>query len=396
MTSTSLHSFTAKTQAGLEQVLADELTALGAREVTVQKRAVAFEGDQEIMVRANLWSRTAISILKEITQFDFDGKEAFYEQIKQIPWHSYFSVDNAIAVHAIANRSPLFTNTLFLAQLTKDAIADRFRDECGRRPDVDTASAGARIHVYVQENHCIVSLDSSGDPLFKRGYRRATGVAPLNEVLAAGLILLSGWDKRSIFMDPMCGSATFSIEAALMATNTAPGLYRKSFGFSHWNDYNPELFNRMKEEANAQQRPLETRILASDVSGKDLDTARQNILVAGFTGRIQVQRNDFFFYEPPRDQGWVLLNPPYDMRLTKKDLPEFYKQIGNTLKRNYAGYKAGIITEGEAGLKYTGLKPSSKTVVYNGPIECRFAQYDLFEGFRKEHVMKQRAKRPRL
>ncbi len=389
-------TLTAKTFTGLEQVLAQELTDLGATGVRTQTRAVAFEGDQEMIIKANLWCRTAVSILREIAKFSFEDKDDYYGQLRQIPWDQYFSVDKTMSINALAQKTPFFNNTLFLAQLTKDAIVDHFRDLCDKRPDVDTAHAQVRVHVYIYEKECIVSLDTSGDALFKRGYRRATGLAPLNESLAAGLILLSGWDKKAAFVDPMCGSATFSIEAAMMASNTAPGLLRKAFGFSHLNDYEPELFLQCRQHAKDQQKPIENIILASDISGKDLDSARQNVMVAGFTGQIQVQRNDFFSFHPPGEEGWVLINPPYDHRLVKSDLPAFYKMIGNTLKRYYAGYRAGIITEGEAGLKHTGLKASSKTTVFNGAIECRFVQYDLFVGYHKEHVMQKKARRPRL
>lgn len=390
------HILTAKTLTGLEEVLAAELKALGANEVSVQNRAVAFRGDTSLILRANLWSRTALSILREVGRFRFDSKESFYEQMRQLPWNTLFSAGKTMAVYAQAHRTEVFSNTLYLAQLTKDAMADAFRETTGRRPDVDTRDPQLRIQVYVLGDECAVSLDSSGDPLFRRGYRKAGGVAPMNEVLAAGLISLSGWDGQSPFLDPMCGSATFAVEAALMATNTAPGLLRKSYGFMHWPDYEPALFEQLKAEALDKRTPLRAVIQASDISGKALGDARRNILTAGFTGDIRVQRGDFFTHQPSAGPGWVMLNPPYDRRLGTRDLPGFYERIGNVLKRQYAGYHAGIISEARPGLRYVGLKPLKQVTVFNGPIECRFALYELFQGKHKAHVEQVRKKRPRL
>lgn len=390
------HILTAKTLTGLEDLLAGELQALGAEEISVQKRAVAFRGTTDLMLRANLWSRTALSILREVGRFRFDSRDSFYEQMRQLPWHTLFSADKTMAVYAQAHRTEIFSNTLYLAQLTKDAMADAFRDATGRRPDVDTHEPQCRIQVYVFGDECAVSLDSSGDPLFRRGYRKAGGVAPMSEILAAGLIMLSGWDGQSPFVDPMCGSATFSVEAALMATNTAPGMLRKSFGFMHWPDYEPALFEQMKTEARDKQRPLRAVIRASDISGKALGDARKNILAAGFTGSIQVQRADFFTQQPAAGPGWVMLNPPYDRRLGTRDLPGFYERIGNVLKRQYPGYHAGIISEAQQGMRHVGLKPMKQVTVFNGPIECRFALFELFRGKHKAHVEQVRKKRPRL
>lgn len=393
----TLNTFVAKTITGLEEVLAGELRALGARDVQPQKRAVTFSGDNRMMYAANLWCRTATSILKETARFSFDSREEFHARLRELPWDEYFTVDRTISVSALAHRSDIFNNTLFLAQLAKDGVVDFFRDKYQQRPTVDVGAAHIRIHVYVNGKECSVSLDSSGDPLFKRGYRKAAGAAPINEVLAAGLILLSEWDKASVFVDPMCGSGTFSIEAAMMAASMAPGIYRKNYSFAFWNDFQPQLWQQLQEEARQQVNTRNLpRIIASDLNGKTLDIARQNIMEAGLMGNISVQRNDFFSFSPPPQKGWVLFNPPYGQRMKRTNLAEFYKDIGSSLKHHYAGYRAGFITSDLDAMKFIGLKPSSKTLVYNGPLECRFLVFDLFEGSHKEHVSKTRPKRPRL
>ena len=389
-------TLTAKTNAGLEEVLSRELTDLGASDVRAGNRAVSFAGDMDLIIKANLWCRTALNILKHVGTFSFSDKESFFDGMLDIAWEEIFDADQTISVYGVAHRSELFKNTMFLGQLTKDAIADRFREKTGRRPDVDHKNAGIRIHVYVHNDQCVVSLDSSGDPLFKRGYRREGGSAPLNEVLAAGLILLSGWDRESMFLDPMCGSGTFSVEAAMIAARMAPGLLRKDFGFMRWKDYDPQVYESICKDAAQQQIPLRVPIIAADINIKSLDEARQNIMEAGFMGRIKVQRNDFFTFHPPAGRGWLLLNPPYGQRIRQDDLPEFYRRIGDTLKHQYAGFRAGIISQQYNGLRHVGLKPSLRVPVFNGALECRFVMYELFSGTHKDHVVATRPKRPRL
>lgn len=387
---------TAKCFSGLEELLAKELTGIGAAEVVPMRRAVRFRGDREMIVRANLWSRTALSILQEVHNFHFTGKDDFYDRMRSVEWDRLFDVERIISVTPVAHRSELFKNTMFLAQLTKDAIVDHFRDKTGKRPSVDTRDAEVRIHVFVNNDHCMVSLDSSGDPLFKRGYRKDGLTAPLNETLAAGLIMLSGWDKESNFIDPMCGSGTFAVEAAMLAADMAPGSLRKTFGFQYWKDFDPGIHSRMLEEAKQRQRPVKAAILASDVNVKGLDVARQNVMNAGFLGPVTVQRNDFFNFTPPRGGGWMIMNPPYGHRIRQDNVGEFYKKIGDTLKQHFQGFRAGIISQELNGIKNVGLKPKIRQKVFNGPLECLFVVYELFSGTHKDHVISTRPKRPRL
>ena len=387
---------TAKTFAGLEGVLSKELNDLGASEVKPLTRAVRFRGDAELLVRANLWCRTALSILWEVEQFRFTDRDSFYEGMRSIAWDKLFGSGKTISVVPVAHRSELFKNTMFLAQLTKDAVVDCFRDKTGQRPAVDTREAEVRIYVYVNQDHCSVSLDSSGDPLFKRGYRREGGPAPLNEVMAAGLVQLSGWDLQGHFIDPMCGSGTIVVEAAMLAASMAPGSLRRSFAFSHWKDFDPGLHARLLEEAKQKQQPVKARLLASDVNVKVLDIARQNVMQAGFLGPVTVQRNDFFTFVPPPGPGWLVMNPPYGHRIRQESLPEFYKQIGDTFKSRYAGYHACLISQELNGVKHVGLKPRARHKVFNGPLECLFVVYELFQGTHKDHVIATRPKRPRL
>jgi putative N6-adenine-specific DNA methylase len=307
-----------------------------------------------------------------------------------------FEVGRVISVVPVAHRSELFKNTMFLGQLTKDAIVDHFRDKTGMRPSVDTRDAEVRIHVFVNNDHCMVSLDSSGDPLFKRGYRKDGLTAPLNESLAAGLILLSGWDRVSNFIDPMCGSGTFAVEAAMLAADMAPGSMRKTFGFHFWKDFDQDLHPKLLDEAKQRQQPVKASILASDVNVKGLDVARQNVMNAGFLGPVTVQRNDFFNYTPPRGGGWLVMNPPYGHRLRQDNVGAFYKMIGDTLKQHYQGFHAGIISQELNGVRHIGLKPQARHKVFNGPLECLFVVYELFAGTHKEHVTTTRPKRPRL
>ncbi len=347
-----------------------------------------------MLYHANIWCRTALSILKPLGDFRFDTKDDFYGQMRDIAWPELFPPDKTISVIATAHDSTVFNNTMFLAQLSKDAIVDLFNEKLGRRPDVNTANADIRIVVNVQSDNCKVSLDSSGEALFKRGYRRSGGQAPINEVLAAGLIKLSGWDLKSPFLDPMCGSGTFSIEAAMMSAQMAPGAERKVFGFSHWHDFDQALFAEEQEKAKAQKQAVQPVIIAGDLKGQMLDLARQNAMHAGLLGSIRFQKNDFFSYHPKEKNGWLLLNPPYGQRMNQQDVRALYIHIGDALKNRFSGYKAGIISADLDSMKHLGLRPSYRYSVYNGPLKATFNIYELFEGKRKEFVTQKKTNHP--
>ncbi len=379
----------AKTFSGLEEVLTAELKSLGAKDVQPLKRAASFTGDQTLLYKVNLWSRAALSILRPVYEFGFETQQEFYEKMREFKWDDFFNVEKSFAISTVAIQS-VFTNTHFLAQRSKDAIVDYFRDNANARPDVNTENPDIKINVYVFKDSCSVSLDSSGMPLFKRGYRKQAGPAPLNEVLAAGLIMLSGWDKQQPFYDPMCGSGTFSIEAAMMALNMAPATFRKDFSFTHWQNHDENLWRSLREEAAAMQTNTLPHIEACDINNKSMAIARQNIMEAGLLGRIKLEKKDFFLSKPSQSRGHLLLNPPYGRRIESGDIHEFYQKIGSTFKHNYAGFHAWIISPDKTLTHKIGLKPIAKHYVFNGQLDCTFLGYKIYEGSKKP------GKRPRL
>jgi len=297
-------------------------------------------------------------------------------------WDEHFAVDKTIAISTVAIQS-VFANTHFLAQRTKDAIADFFRDKYNARPDVNIENPDIKINVYVFKDNCSVSLDSSGMPLFKRGYRKHAGPAPLSEVLAAGLIMLSGWDKKQPLYDPMCGSATFSIEAAMMALNMAPATFRKDFSFKNWQDFDETLWENLRTEARESTKTELPHIEASDVSNRSMAIARQNIMEAGLLGRIVLEKKDFFFSKPSQNRGYLIMNPPYGRRIEKENIHEFYQKIGSTFKHNYNGFHTWIISPDKTLTHKIGLKPIAKHYVFNGQLDCTFLGYKIYEGSKK-------------
>jgi putative N6-adenine-specific DNA methylase len=377
--------FVATTLSGLEGVCAAELTALGAADVKVLNRAVSFSGDKALMYRANYECRTALRILKPLASFEVLDEKRYYNALRNFPWENIFSSSGTFAIEAVGNH-PAFTNTMFAVQRCKDAIVDRFRDQSGERPSVNLEDPDIQIHVHLQKEKVNISLDSSGEPLFKRGYRCASVPAPLNEVLAAGLIMLAGWDAKTDLFDPFCGSGTIAIEAAMMATNTPAGKFRKNFGFEKWQDFEPGLLEQIKKDADTKIRKQECRITASDIEGRSIDITRRNADSAGMKDNIITQVSSFENFPFPPGPGLIVANPPYGERLRPFDMVALYKAIGDTLKRNCAGYDAWIIGSDVDSIKFIGLKPSKKIVVFNGPLECRFSQFRVFSGSRKDHL----------
>ena len=328
----------AKTITGLEEVLAAELRALGANDVELLKRAVSFKGDKALMYKANQWSRTALRILKPLKSFTLVNEEDLYTELRQIPWEDYMDVHKTLAMDAVVNDS-LFTHSHFVALRAKDAVVDYFRDKFGRRPSVNTENPDLRINIHLQNNICDISLDSSGTSLHKRGYRQIVGEAPMSEVLAAGLILLSGWDKQSNFLDPMCGSGTLLIEAALIANNIPPSTYREDFGFMKWKDFDAELWENLKNEAFDLQTEFDYKIIGSDISERNLSSAIRNVRSAHLHKDIELSVGSFENIVPPEGTGMLITNPPYGERIQVHDIIQLYRQIGDTLKQKFAGWQ---------------------------------------------------------
>jgi putative N6-adenine-specific DNA methylase len=375
---------TAQTMFGLEDILAAELEALGAEDIEKHNRAVAFTGDLGLMYRTNLSLRTALHILVPVRSFIARTEQELYDEIKKMNWEDYLDVDGTLAVNCSLN-SNNFSHSLYLEQKTKDAIVDRFRDKFGKRPSVDLAQPDLRIHLYISQDDCVVSLDSSGESLHKRGYRDKTNLAPINEVLAAGMILLSGWDKVSNFIDPMCGSGTILIEAALIAKNIPPGSYRDSFGFERWKNFDKELWESVYDEEMNKIIENQTLILGGEISKNVARKAVANVMEANLGKYIRIETCAFEDLEVPEGGGILILNPPYGERMDKDDdINALYKSIGDTLKKKWAGYTAWIITSNLAAAKHIRLDPKPKIKLFNGALECRFMRYELYSGTRRK------------
>lgn len=373
----------AKTFYGFEPVLAKELRNLGAKGVKEGVRNVSFIGDTGFMYKANLSLRTALRILKPIRQFRVRNEDELYDRIQQIKWENYLLPQNNFAVDAVVH-STRFNNSHYVALKVKDAIVDGFRRRYNSRPGVDTRHPDLLINIHIKEDQCIVSFDSSGGSLHRRGYRSSTNIAPINEVFAAGLILMSGYDGTQHFIDPMCGSGTLLIEAAMIATNIPPNLNRPEFGFEKWMDYDEDLFKTIYEAQMDKVRSIDKKIIGYDKAPSAIRKAKENINNAGLSDFIEVEQKDFFTSSKPVEGPTIVcFNPPYGERL-KINVPEFYKKIGDTLKQGYPGTKAWFITSDfDTGLKSVGLRTSRKIKVFNGKLECRYVQYELYEGSKK-------------
>lgn len=373
---------TAKTLSGLEEVLAKELKSLGATQVTTGKRVVLFRGDQALVYKANYLCRTALRILKPIGVFTVRNEDELYRKVKQIDWTQIFSLRQTFSVSAAVFNSSM-THTLFVSQKTKDAIVDQFREKLGRRPSVNIENPDIHIDVYISKEKCTLSLDSSGHSLHQRGYRIAVDKAPINEVLAAGLIKLSGWQKNSDFFDPMCGSGTIPIEAAMEAMNIPAGYYRKKFAFESWKDFDYTLWNQIKYQADGEIKENNFPIIASDESYKAFKIARNNLRNAKLDQDITLINKPFEKMNPESGKGILVFNPPYGERLEEGDIVALYKHIGDVLKSKFQNYEAWIITSNLEAAKFIGLKPSKKIHLFNGPLESRFLKFEMYAGSKK-------------
>jgi len=376
----------AKTLFGFEDLLANELTQLGASHVKTGIRSVSFSGDKGFMYKANLALRTAIKILKPIESFVVQGDQDLYDKIKEMPWEQYLKPTGTLAIDATIH-SELFTNSLYIAQKTKDAIVDRFREQTGGRPDVDLRFPDLKVNIHIDRKQCTVSLDSSGDSLHKRGYKTATNIAPINEVLAAGLIMLSGWDGQSDFMDPMCGSGTIPIEAAMIACNIPPNLMRKEFAFERWQDWDVDLFEKIEASLLSKTRDFHHKIIGYDKAPSAVAKAKENVKNAQLDDFIDIKHEDFFKTQKGgEDKLHMVFNPPYGERLNL-DMESFYKAIGDTLKQHYPNTDAWFITSNLEALKHVGLRPSRKIHLFNAKLEARLVKYEMYAGSKKGKYM---------
>jgi len=372
----------AKTFRGLEDVLHNELENLGATNLIKGNRMVEFTGNQEMLYKANFHLRTALKILKPIFEFKVKNEDELYKSIQTIDWSNYFDLKNTFSVDSVVF-SNNFSHTKYVALKVKDAIVDQFRDKFGKRPYVDVDDPDLRINIHISNDLCTVSLDSSGESLHKRGYRIKTNKAPLNEVLAAGMILLSGWDRKSLFIDPMCGSGTILIEAAMMAHNIPPGLYRKKFGFETWKDFDNELLEDIYEEESPENK-IDINIIGADISEIATRISLENIENAALKRKIDLITKPIEDFNPPKDEiGTIITNPPYGERLKKNEINDFYKSLGDKFKKSFKGYNIWMLSSNFEAIKNIGLHPSKKMTLFNGALECKFLNYEIYEGSKK-------------
>ena len=377
------YKMVAKTLFGMEELLAQELRQLGASDIELGTRMVAFKGDKGFMYKANLCCRTAIKILKPITAFNVFKEEDLYKKVYAIKWEDYMDVDGSLAVNATVF-SDYFTHSQYIALKTKDAIVDRFRDKEGIRPDVDLDHPTLRINVHIDRNICTISLDSSGESLHKRGYKVANTIAPISEVLAAGLIMHSGWNGQCDFLDPMCGSGTILTEAAMIACRIPANLNRDEFGFETWPDFDVDLYELIENAALKKIRDFRYKIYGYDTDSDALSKAKENIESANLSEFISLEKQDFF-ESKKKSEGpmYLVFNPPYDERISVNDIEQFYGNIGSTLKHSYENSQAWMITSNMEALKTVGLRPSRKIKVFNGKLESRFVRYEMYAGSKK-------------
>ena len=372
----------AKTFMGLENVLAQELTQIGAHNVQIGRRMVSFTGNKELMYRANFQLHTAIRILKPIRHFKAHSAEDVYEEVQKLDWSKYIGEGKTFSVDSVVY-SDEFRNSRFVTYKVKDAIVDQFRERTGNRPNISVANPDIKLSIHIAEDDATLCLDSSGESLHRRGYRQESVEAPLNEVLAAGMILMTGWKGETDFIDPMCGSGTLLVEAALIARNISPGVFRKEFAFEKWPDFDQELFDHIYND-DSQEREFNHKIYGYDIDMKAVNTANFNVRAAGLTQIIEVKQADFKDFKKPANKSIIVTNPPYGERISTPNLLGTYKMIGERLKHEFGGNEAWVLSYKEECFESIGLKPSIKIPLYNGSLECEFRKYTMFEGKLKE------------
>ena len=376
----------AKTFKGLEEVLAGELVELGANDVQIERRAVSFSGDKRLLYTANMYLRTASRVLVPIATFRAKDADVVYEKAKEVAWEKYMTERTSFVIDATVY-SETFRHSQYVTYRVKDAIADYWVERTGKRPSVQLTDPDLYVNVHISGEVVTLSLDSSGESLHKRGYRVANTEAPINEALAAGMLLMAGWKGQSDFYDPMCGSGTLLIEAALIARNIAPGIYRKGFAFERWSDFDKALFEDIYND-DSRERPFAHRIYGSDAGYYAVQVAQKNIQSASLQHDIEVRQirmEELRLADRDTAGALVMINPPYGERLSQdKDVLRLYQDMGTALKHQFSGATAWIISSNEEALKSIGLKPSKKIRLLNGELECLFNEYELFEGEHKE------------
>jgi putative N6-adenine-specific DNA methylase len=385
-----MDKFLAKTFYGLENVLAKELIELGANDVETGNRAVSFSGDKAIMYKANFCCRTAIRILKVVKTFNAHSADDIYNEVKKIDWSKHLDPKKTFSIDSVVY-SEDFRHSKFVTYRVKDAIADQFTEKFGKRPSVSVENPDLSINIHISHNTCTLSFDSSGESLHKRGYRASQNDAPISEVLAAGMILMTGWHGECDFVDPMCGSGTILIEAAMIALNIAPGIYRKEFAFEKWDDFDEDLFREIYDD-QSQEREFKHKIYGSDISPRAVKIAETNIKNAGLKKYIELQTKPIQELDAPAPQGIIVTNPPYGERLNTDDLNTLYAAIGERLKHHFTGYNAWLISSSKEALGKIGLKPSKKIKLLNSELECSYQKYEIFDGKRKDFVGKKGGK----
>ena len=372
----------AKTFQGLEEILAEELTTLGANDIQIGRRMVSFTGDKRMMYKANFCLRTAIRILKPIKNFTAKDADEVYNQIQAIPWEEYLDVNKTFAIDAVVF-SEEFRHSKFVSYKVKDAIVDYFREKTGKRPSVRINNPDVLLNIHIAQTTCTLSLDSSGESLHRRGYRQEQVDAPLNEVLAAGMLLMTGWRGECDLIDPMCGSGTIPIEAALIARNIAPGVFRKGFAFEKWVDFDSEMFDEIYND-DSQEREFTHKIYGYDNNPKANEIATHNIKAAGVSKDVTLKLQPFQQFEQPQEKSIIVMNPPYGERISTNDLLGLYQMIGERLKHAFVGNEAWVLSYREECFDQIGLKPSKKVPLFNGALECEFRKYEIFDGKYKE------------
>ena len=378
----------AKTLFGLEDILAEELRALGADAVETGRRMVSFKGDKAMLYKANFHCRTALRILKPVAHFRAENADEVYEAVKAVEWEQYLSPERTFAVEAVIY-SENFRHSKFVAYRTKDAIADRFMERTGQRPSVRLSNPDMAIHIHISHNECTLALDSSGESLHKRGYRVTGGEAPLNEVLAAGMILMTGWRGQSHFVDPMCGSGTLLIEAAMIALNIPPGIYRKAFAFERWADFDPDLFDAICNDDSAE-RDFDFLCHGADISAEAIRRTEQNVRSAGLSRHITLRNLPFQQFTRAPQPAILVTNPPYGERIATDNVAELYGMIGERLKHVFMGCQAWILSYRDECFDHIGLRPSQKISLMNGELTCEYRCYELFAGTNKDYRKAQR------